>query len=75
MADSLLKWEVLRIALVRIRVVQRITTCSFELSAGLIMAIHIALRKRGYDPVALSPWYFPSVEEYRDVSEFHVIFR
>jgi len=36
---------------------------------GLIMAIHIALRKRGYDPVALSPWYFPSAEEYRDLLE------
>lgn len=31
------------------------------------MAIHAVVRKRGYDPIALSPWYFPSVQEYRKV--------
>ncbi|KLO17290.1 S-adenosyl-L-methionine-dependent methyltransferase [Schizopora paradoxa] len=36
---------------------------------GLIMAIHAVVRKRGYDPIALSPWYFPSVQEYRKLLE------
>lgn len=36
------------------------------------MAIHTVVRKRGYDPVALSPWFFPSMQEYRDVGEFQV---
>ncbi|KAF8654620.1 hypothetical protein AX16_003531 [Volvariella volvacea WC 439] len=31
---------------------------------GARSAIHHVLRTRGYDPVALDPWYFPSMEDY-----------
>ncbi|KAJ7163011.1 S-adenosyl-L-methionine-dependent methyltransferase [Mycena filopes] len=31
---------------------------------GIRSALHQALRARGYDPIALDPWFFPSVEEY-----------
>ncbi|KAJ7366554.1 S-adenosyl-L-methionine-dependent methyltransferase [Mycena albidolilacea] len=31
---------------------------------GLRSALHRALKSRGYDPIALDPWFFPSVEEY-----------
>ncbi|KAI5122446.1 hypothetical protein M0805_008758 [Coniferiporia weirii] len=42
---------------------------------GVRMAIHSVMRRRGYDPIALDPWYFPSIEDYRKVLEsagFHV---
>jgi trans-aconitate methyltransferase len=32
-------------------------------------ALHAALRARGVDPIAVDPWYFPSVAEYRQVLE------
>jgi hypothetical protein len=35
---------------------------------GVRSALHHALRKRGYNPVQLDPWYFPSDAEYRKVS-------
>ncbi|KAJ6584668.1 S-adenosyl-L-methionine-dependent methyltransferase [Mycena capillaripes] len=31
---------------------------------GLRSALHHALKARGYDPVSLDPWFFPSVDEY-----------
>ncbi|KAJ6511978.1 S-adenosyl-L-methionine-dependent methyltransferase [Mycena vitilis] len=31
---------------------------------GIRSALHRALKSRGYDPVGLDPWFFPSVEEY-----------
>ncbi|KAJ7242864.1 cyclopropane-fatty-acyl-phospholipid synthase [Mycena haematopus] len=31
---------------------------------GVRSALHRALKSRGYDPVSLDPWFFPSVEEY-----------
>ncbi|KAL1748305.1 S-adenosyl-L-methionine-dependent methyltransferase [Schizophyllum fasciatum] len=31
---------------------------------GVRAALHAALRRRGRDPVAVDPWFFPSVEEY-----------
>ncbi|KAF8895299.1 cyclopropane-fatty-acyl-phospholipid synthase, partial [Infundibulicybe gibba] len=31
---------------------------------GVRLALHHALKKRGLDPVALDPWYFPSMEDY-----------
>ncbi|KAJ7808860.1 S-adenosyl-L-methionine-dependent methyltransferase [Mycena olivaceomarginata] len=31
---------------------------------GLRSALHRALKSRGYDSIALDPWFFPSVEEY-----------
>ncbi|KAI4519725.1 S-adenosyl-L-methionine-dependent methyltransferase [Schizophyllum commune] len=31
---------------------------------GVRAAIHAALRRRGRDPAAVDPWFFPSVEEY-----------
>ncbi|KAL4249284.1 S-adenosyl-L-methionine-dependent methyltransferase superfamily protein [Abortiporus biennis] len=31
---------------------------------GVRSAIHSVLRKRGYDPLQLDPWYFPSSEAY-----------
>jgi len=31
---------------------------------GVRSALHSALRKRGYDPIARDPWYFPSTESY-----------
>jgi len=30
-------------------------------------ALHSALRRRGYDPIARDPWYFPSTESYSKV--------
>ncbi|KAJ7645640.1 S-adenosyl-L-methionine-dependent methyltransferase [Mycena polygramma] len=35
-----------------------------KLLSGIRSALHRALKSRGYDPVALDPWFFPSVEEY-----------
>ncbi|KAH8824803.1 S-adenosyl-L-methionine-dependent methyltransferase [Flagelloscypha sp. PMI_526] len=34
---------------------------------GVRSTIHHVLRGRGYDPVALDPWFFPTVEEYREL--------
>ncbi|KAF8208602.1 S-adenosyl-L-methionine-dependent methyltransferase [Mycena galopus ATCC 62051] len=31
---------------------------------GIRSALHRALKSRGYDPISLDPWFFPSVEEY-----------
>ncbi|EAU85934.2 cyclopropane-fatty-acyl-phospholipid synthase [Coprinopsis cinerea okayama7 len=31
---------------------------------GVRGAIHGALRRRGYDPKVVDPWYFPSIEDY-----------
>ena len=36
-------------------------------SVGFRSAIYQVLKSRGYDPVQLDPWYFPSVEDYRKV--------
>ncbi|KAG8985159.1 hypothetical protein FRB90_004901 [Tulasnella sp. 427] len=36
---------------------------------GLRGAIHSVLRKRGYDPKKLDPWYFPSVQDYQSLLE------
>lgn len=36
---------------------------------GLRSALHSVLRRRGIDPEATDPWYFPSPEEYRKVLE------
>lgn len=36
---------------------------------GVRMAIHVALNRRGYDAYERDPWYFPSVEAYRDLLE------
>lgn len=30
--------------------------------------MYAVLRQRGYDPVKLDPWYYPSVDGYHDVS-------
>ena len=30
-------------------------------------ALHVALRRRGIDPLAVDPWYYPSVEEYTEL--------
>jgi SAM-dependent methyltransferase len=35
--------------------------------SGIRSTLHAVLRRRGYDPVALDPWYFPSVASYRKV--------
>jgi SAM-dependent methyltransferase len=32
---------------------------------GVRSTLHVVLRRRGYDPVALDPWYLPSVASYR----------
>ncbi|KAF9493521.1 S-adenosyl-L-methionine-dependent methyltransferase [Pleurotus eryngii] len=32
---------------------------------GVRSALHIALRRRNYDPVSMDPWYFPSVHDYQ----------
>ena len=37
-------------------------------NAGVRMALHYALRKRGSNPEEMDPWYFPTVEEYQTVS-------
>ncbi|KAJ7920843.1 S-adenosyl-L-methionine-dependent methyltransferase [Mycena leptocephala] len=31
---------------------------------GIRSALHRALKSRGYDPISLDPWFFPTVEEY-----------
>ncbi|TDL23206.1 S-adenosyl-L-methionine-dependent methyltransferase [Rickenella mellea] len=36
---------------------------------GLRMAIHHVLRNHGQDPLKLDPWYFPSVQDYRNLLE------
>ncbi|KAG8930261.1 hypothetical protein FRC01_003002 [Tulasnella sp. 417] len=36
---------------------------------GLRGAIHSVLRKRGYDPAELDPWYFPSTQDYQTLLE------
>ncbi|KAH8114653.1 S-adenosyl-L-methionine-dependent methyltransferase [Phellopilus nigrolimitatus] len=41
----------------------------FTNCVGLRMAIHTVLRRRGFDPAALDPWYFPSIEDYKQVLE------
>lgn len=40
---------------------------------GVRSAIWQAVRKRGVDPAALDPWYFPRVEEYKNVSRSVII--
>lgn len=40
-------------------------------NATVLRALDAALRERGLDFRALSPWYFPSVEEYRNKLEAH----
>jgi len=34
---------------------------------GVRSALHSALRRKGYDPVARDPWYFPSTESYSEL--------
>jgi SAM-dependent methyltransferase len=44
------------------------------LLAGLRAAIHEVLRRRGYAPEKLDPWFFPSIETYRQLllsASFH----
>ncbi|KZT60262.1 S-adenosyl-L-methionine-dependent methyltransferase [Calocera cornea HHB12733] len=36
---------------------------------GMRGALHEVCRKHGMDPVPLDPWYFPSVEEYKELLE------
>ncbi|CAL1713411.1 unnamed protein product [Somion occarium] len=36
---------------------------------GVRSALHEVLRKHDYNPTELDPWYFPTVEEYRDLLE------
>ncbi|KAJ6620738.1 S-adenosyl-L-methionine-dependent methyltransferase [Mycena sp. CBHHK59/15] len=36
---------------------------------GIRSALHLILRSRGYDPVPMDPWFFPSVEEYTKLLE------
>lgn len=35
---------------------------------GIRSHLHRIMIERGIDPVPLDPWYFPSDEEYREVS-------
>jgi len=37
--------------------------------AGVRSALHTVLRRRGYDPEQLDPWFFPSAEDYQDLLE------
>ncbi|KAI6147263.1 S-adenosyl-L-methionine-dependent methyltransferase [Pisolithus tinctorius] len=36
---------------------------------GVRLSLHHALRKRGFEPEKIDPWYFPSVKEYRKLLE------
>lgn len=36
---------------------------------GVRSTIHQVLRARGYDPIALDPWYFPTPKAYRTLLE------
>lgn len=36
---------------------------------GVRSALHQVLRQRGYNPVELDPWYFPTADEYKKVSD------
>jgi hypothetical protein len=35
---------------------------------GVRSCLHHAVRKRGFDPEDMDPWYFPTIEEYQTVS-------
>lgn len=35
---------------------------------GVRSHLHRILQERGYNPVPLDPWYFPTDDEYREVS-------
>lgn len=35
--------------------------------AGVRGVVHAALRRRGIDPIAVDPFYFPSPKQYKDV--------
>jgi len=41
----------------------------FTNCVGLRMVIHEVLRRRGLDPVALDPWYFPSPQDQQKLLE------
>ncbi|KAL5524530.1 hypothetical protein ACEPAF_9670 [Sanghuangporus sanghuang] len=41
----------------------------FMNTVGVRSAIYSVLRRRGFDPQSLDPWYFPSVEDYKAVLE------
>jgi len=43
----------------------------FGNTVGVRSAIHQVLRKRGLDPIALDPWYFPTVKQYAALLEKH----
>ncbi|KAJ8521049.1 hypothetical protein ONZ45_g2199 [Pleurotus djamor] len=34
---------------------------------GVRSALHEVLKKRGYDPSSMDPWYFPSVSDYKEL--------
>lgn len=36
---------------------------------GVRATLHVALRKRGYDPIPVDPWFFPGVQEYTRLLE------
>jgi hypothetical protein len=38
---------------------------------GVRSAIHQALRRRNYDPIALDPWYFPTPQSYSSLLASH----
>ena len=42
---------------------------------GVRGAIHGALKRRGIDPGPLDPWYFPTVEDYTEVSRKDILDR
>ena len=41
---------------------------TLSLLLGVRSAVHSVLKRRGYNPADLDPWYFPSAEEYKSVS-------
>jgi hypothetical protein len=36
-------------------------------NAGVRIGLHRAVKRRGYEPDKMDPWYFPTIEEYQGV--------
>lgn len=41
---------------------------------GIRSALHHALRSRGHDPIPLDPWYYPSIDDYVNVSSLLFVY-
>lgn len=65
--DSFARWGDTRTASVGIVCLLRVKQIIQEI-AGVRIALHHVVRKRGLNPKEMDPWYFPNIEEYQMVS-------